>query len=835
MINKKTSENQNCTAASYLRIFLIAFITFAVTIIPVVIYNKGYLTYYGDFNSQQIPFYYHAHEAVRSGNIFWDWGTDLGSDFLGSYSFYLLGSPFFWITTLFSDKIVLYLIPWLLCLKYSIASLTAYAYIKRFTVKTTSAEIGALLYAFSGFQAYNIFFNHFHDVTALFPLMLIALEETVNNDRRGFFAVTVALMASVNYFFFTGQAVFVILYLIVRARSRDFALTFRKFLIIAGESLLGVCTAMVILLPSALTVLGNYRVSERLYGTDLIAYSEPTRIWRIIQSFFMIPDVPSRPNLFDSDNARWASIGGYLPLFSMIGVCAYLRAKPDKWSSRLIKICIVCSFIPVLNSAFYMLNASYYARWFYMPILIMALVTAQTLENKDISAKPGIRTCMWFYIAFIIISVLPVKKKDEVKWFGMAANLWYFYIILGVTVLFFIFAIRIFYLRKNGRPYLRKCFALTAAASFAATSAVFYYGISIGPYPDKYISASIDGREKISLESSDDEFYRIDVSENYDNFPMLWGFSSMRCFQSVVSSSIMEFYDSVNIQRDVASRAETTAYSLRGLFSVKYYFSKLDENNEEEKKLNMPGFTQFSDQNGFRVYKNDYYVPMGFTYDNYISQEDFEKLSDSVKTNVLMEAVVLSDRQISQYSSLLEKYKIKDSPSYTTDRYLNDCEERINSSCSQFSKSSKGFSARISTDKDNLVFFSVPFDKGFSAYVNGQRTKIEKVSNGFMAVYVPAGESTIKFSYIPYGLQTGFQISAVSLLMLITYMVIIKLTRVRNKKYFLYDNDLTQQFEGEAPIASIMSAQNEIIDFDIDEPLSQAFDGTDEPDTEEEE
>ena len=62
------------------------------------IWDRGYLIFLGDFNSQQIPFYHVAHRAIRSGQWGWNWQTDLGVSFIGSYSFYLLGSPFFWLT-----------------------------------------------------------------------------------------------------------------------------------------------------------------------------------------------------------------------------------------------------------------------------------------------------------------------------------------------------------------------------------------------------------------------------------------------------------------------------------------------------------------------------------------------------------------------------------------------------------------------------------------------------------------------------------------------------------------------------------------------------------------
>ena len=35
----------------------------------------------------------------------------------------------------------------------------------------------------------------------------------------------------------------------------------------------------------------------------------------------------------------------------------------------------------------------------------------------------------------------------------------------------------------------------------------------------------------------------------------------------------------------------------------------------------------------------------------------------------------------------------------------------------------------------------MPYDDGFTAAVNGEPAAIEKVDNGMMAVYVPAGEN----------------------------------------------------------------------------------------------
>lgn len=127
---------------------------------------------------------------------------------------------------------------------------------------------GGLLYAFSGFNIYNIFFNHFLEVAVFFPLLLIALEEFVINRRRGVFALTVCLCAVVNYYFFVAEAIFTALYFLIRLVSPEFRkkITVKSFLMLALEAVLGFLGSMFLLLPSVLAILGNYRVNEHLDG-----------------------------------------------------------------------------------------------------------------------------------------------------------------------------------------------------------------------------------------------------------------------------------------------------------------------------------------------------------------------------------------------------------------------------------------------------------------------------------------------------------------------------------------------------------------------------------------
>ena len=141
-----------------IRAFLLGLGVSFLFFIPFIIYDQGYFLYYGDYNVQEVPFYRLVHDAIRNGEFFWNYKTDLGANLIGSYTFYMIGSPFFWLTLPFESNAVPYLMGPLLILKYGFICLSGYIYLKRYVVNKELAILGSLLYTFSGFSLYNIFF-----------------------------------------------------------------------------------------------------------------------------------------------------------------------------------------------------------------------------------------------------------------------------------------------------------------------------------------------------------------------------------------------------------------------------------------------------------------------------------------------------------------------------------------------------------------------------------------------------------------------------------------------------------------------------------------------------
>lgn len=73
--------------------------------------------------------------------------------------------------------------------------------------------------------------------------------------------------------------------------------------------------------------------------------------------------------------------------------------------------------------------------------------------------------------------------------------------------------------------------------------------------------------------------------------------------------------------------------------------------------------------------------------------------------------------------------------------------------------------ATYDVQQDTSIFFTIPYDKGWSAYQDGKKIEIKQAQTGLMKVDVPKGKGTITLSFIPNGLITGAICSFTSLLL----------------------------------------------------------------------
>ena len=766
-----------------LRTMLLCALTAAIFFLPFYIIDGGFFHYAGDFNSQQISFYRYMNGFIKGAGYpdgmagaarsTFSWATDLGSGAMNAYSFYLYGSPFFWLSLIFPQNWLPYLMVPLLVLKFAVAGGGAYRYLCRYVRRSDHAVLGACLYAFSGFSIYNVFFNHFIDVVALFPWMLWALDETLyeQEEHYGLFAFWVGVNLLNNYFFFIGQVLFLVIYFICKLTTKDFPMNVRLFVRLAFESLLGAALGFVLLWPAVLSILQNPRTIDLSSGWGFLTYSKVQQYLAILLSWILPPDSPYITSIWSEGIIKWTSMSAYLPLCSLAGAMAYWRARKGDSKKRIVATCAIFALVPVLNSAFYALNSSYYARWYYMPVLILCVMTASALESPDISADEldaPVRGIGWLMVATLAFALVPVQDGDTKEWsLGVLQNPGQYVAVLsfgiGGLILYHLLCRR----WRGSRAFARRMTAVVLA--FACVFSMVHIGI--GKFGQWHTDSDLVEQYTSAIKLKDDlpeGDWRVDTYKTHDNLGLWLDKSSLQYFGSTAAPSILSFYPALGVKRDVRSEPDISNYALRGLLSVKYLITT-PEKQEDFLAAADDGWSYYDTKDGFMLYENENYVPMGFTYDYYITEESYETTVKNTRANLLMRALVLSEEDAKTYGKYLEKLPEAKLDDLWYDTYVSDCADRRASACSTFRMTNSGFHAEITLKKDDLVFFSVPYDDGFTAYVNGEETEVIRVDEGLMAVLAPAGENTIDFVYQADGYSLASKVSLAALAAFVLY------------------------------------------------------------------
>ncbi len=819
----KTHEGkkQNYALKSFLWGILIA----ALFIVPSLIIDKGRYLYSDEFNNQIIPYYQLMSSAFKNGELGWNWYTDLGTSLISSYSCYSLGSPFFWIMLLFPVDSIPYILGFITILKIGLSSLTAYVFLKRYTKDKNNAVIGAMLYAFSGFAVSGISFG-FSDNLVFFPLLLSALDSFIYEDKRGRFAFIAAVCAIVNYYFFAAEIMFCLIYWIVRTATKSYRISVSKSLQLFFEAILGTGMAMTILLPSLYHFVGNAIGNDKeMNGWSYYIYESLYSYAQIVISFFLPPETVSGNVYLAQENNKWLSVTGYLPLFSMSGVFAVIfNKRRNKWLRVFYAVCTAFMFVPVLNSFFQLFIEYRYMRWFFMLMLVMSLGSVMALEDSSTKWKKAVVTNL---VGVIIVTLIIGFTPNSGKGLGIMGNSAQFWLLAVIAFLNIALCVLFLKLYKHKRDAFKRFSAFIVSAAIISVMASNYGLIKIQSYDDYsvYETNLINGGDEFHID--DIQNWRTDVVNLADyselmyddehignltnaqieeinlnavrsvgsgkdsfivdneNTTMYWRIPGVQCIHGNVSSSISDFYNALGLSRENSSNLPMSLYGARSFLSVKYMmnYSGTDYNvTDKNGDFVMPGWKYYDTQNGYDIYENEYVLPIGFTFDSFIVNTEFESIPEQYRHLVLTDSLVVeSIDDMFECVGAGMAQRSSSELSFTEEEYFKNCEERRNNACYDFKRDKKGFEAKIDIDKDSkfdhrLVFFSVPFDRGWSVKVNDEKADIIKVDYGFMAVKVPTGEtSTIRFNYHTSGIIYGTFVGVVCLLLLVIYLAAIKI------------------------------------------------------------
>ncbi|MCR5671457.1 MAG: YfhO family protein [Butyrivibrio sp.] len=769
------------------RLFLILCILTA--LIPMLypeIAGKGFYFIADDFNNQMLPFLFNFRDAFANGLNTYYWNYDLGTPMVYGYGYYGIGSIFYYPVFLVPRALMPYMVLVIMMLKYLTACFTSFLFVKRYTKTPKGAIPGALLYAFSGLQCTNIVFYCFHDVSAVFPLMLLALDVLIKEkDRKKslyagiMFSLATAINCLTNYVFFVQSVVAVIIYFLFISEKTPMEFV-KKTVMSAVFGVLGVGLSSVIYVPNILYIMGNER-SDVSVTSNFWFYDLKTLLY-IVKGLLLPGDIMlDESALLDK---VWLSTSAYLPFVGLALVFAFIiKNRKDKLSVLTIFL-LVISFIPVGNGAFLLFTIVYH-RWWYFLILLMAAMSCIVLENPDeyrIDLGTGIQLIL---IGALTVAVFLIRQEGE-------SLVWH----KGRFLMLVTFAAAcdlalgcFFAIKKKGRIETEKFKKLVIAGIVVSSIittlyAEYFYRAASPVEPSDYVAIYEAGSQM----PDPGENYRF---RNYRNPVVMYNTSDnaagLSSYSSTTSNSIIQF-DEIFGWWDVSRRTNKSFLPGAAELLAGRYLILTDADTEErypdyilEMREDGTVPVQSFEAGGkkFDVYELDA-CPIGYAAKGVISYSELEKLPVDERGIALLAAAAVPDEEVSEYLRCLKEYKASDIqafidayPEYAKGDVLFETplikelvSQNREGALESFERDHSGFRAVADYKEDTFVYFSIPYDEGWKVMIDGSPAGLSN-SGGMSLMYVGQGRHEIEVTYHLPGLFAGTSLSLISAVILI--------------------------------------------------------------------
>jgi uncharacterized membrane protein YfhO len=219
---------------------------------------------------------------------------------------------------------------------------------------------------------------------------------------------------------------------------------------------------------------------------------------------------------------------------------------------------------------------------------------------------------------------------------------------------------------------------------------------------------------------------------------------------------------------------------LATLASVKFQLSK-----EQQPFLLNTGYSQDTIFGDVKLLKNDYALPLGFCYDTFISSSDFKKLGNPLQKDITLLRSCIVENQ-DYVKSTLKEFNLADTvQQFNFDLYKTYTTALKTDTLAITKWNQHHFEGTINTEKSKMLFFSIPFDKGWNAYDNGKLCEIQVINLCFMGILLPAGNHNIVLKHEYTSLFSGLLISGIAILIFLVLFLLTAEFSLRNRIFIV--------------------------------------------------
>jgi uncharacterized membrane protein YfhO len=718
-----------------------------------------------------------AEYFKREGTPSWTFTQGMGQNI---YPFWL--DQFLWVLSFVDKNTVPKAIIWINWLELLLSGIIFQQYLKTINVTKFASVIGGLTYAYCAYAiAASGWANRFAIELFNTALILLALENFLQKKSWWLLPIPIALLTIDQPFNLFPFAIFMLGYTCLR-HAELFGKPSSKLIIslfqIALISTLGVMMASFIGFSNVLQMIESPRVSGNdSESNQLLAQSMTTLDGKQLMTW--ITRMFSNDLLgTGSDFTGWTNYFEapmfYVGLLSLIAVpqlFKFLNHRQKILYGIALGLCFLPMIFPFFRYAFWGFTGDYYrtfALFFGVVILRFGMQALSFIEEKNTVNK-------WLLVASIIVSIilLIIPYTDNVQIDKQLRIIIIMFLVFNALLLFAI-SIKSLTNISQALLLLLTCIELIIM-SVRVTNPSKRLAVMATDLEEKTGYNDYTNEAVAFLKQTDKSFFRI--QKNYTSTPALfsglndsriqnyYGTQSYNSFNQMNYVRFMRAIDVVQKGNELTSRWVSGVpgnIMLLGITNVKYFLS----NSPDNQGFKSIGLDSIQTVGNIKILKNRFAMPLGFTYDSYTTEDDFDKAKYSAvfKSKAFIQACVVDKSLEKQLIGLKKITQIDTSVVFKTNTELPDLFNALKADSLQITKFSEtNITGNIDLKTKKILYLSIPFDRGWHATVDGKEADLQRVQWGLTGLVLEKGNHKIELSFTPPFKKEGTLVSLISL------------------------------------------------------------------------
>ena len=774
-----------------------------------------------DMYHQYAPFFAEFARILKNGrSLTYSFEIGLGTNFAALYAYYL-SSPINWLVFLCPSSLIIEFMTYTIVLKIGLCGFgMAYYLHKHFRTNSLAIAMFGICYAMCGYVAAYSWNIMWMDCLWLAPLVLLGLERLVREGKPLLYVVSLGLAILTNYYIAIMICIFLVLYFIcemIILPGMTLKVFLHRGLLFAVYSLLAGGVACVMILPAYLALAGTAS-ADSTFPSSLTSY------------FTIIEMVARQMILVDVEIGldHWPNIYSGVACLFLLPAYVLNPRTPAKEKIVRVTLLFVMFLSFSLNIPNYIWHGMHFPnslpcrQSFLYTIALLAMCYEGLRGLKDLTTKQ-IAACFWGDLALILI-LQPIMESlgSEIEY--------YTYYVTVLFLALYVLMIWLWKKQKLSE-FTAICICLILVVvetgiNMAVTSVTTTDRDEYWKNTENYQIL-----DEMCNDMEDGGFYRTEKASRRTKNDASWvGYRSASIFSSATEAGISDFYKLFGMEGNTNAYSFTGATPLmESLLSVKYRISTAEMDTSELRDYVQWQDTTYLYQNNytlpigfmlpddvstyFEMYAGDaaeaqnafvsltadtapvldeiatggsgssftFEVPEeGYVY-VCVENGDVSEVTASVDGNYTSfsnvdrgylldlgrcyegSEITVSDDEgntmeatayIFNEQAFIDWYNVISEQSFTVTEFVNDRKEtRIEGT--------------IEAEENGSLFFSIPYEEGWTVLVDGEEVEPESFINAFLSVFVPAGSHEITLVYHTPGLAKGLLVSILSVILIV--------------------------------------------------------------------